>query len=335
MKKALAILLILCVILATASASAAGAAPRFRFQEKVIVGFQGREAVARVQFINPNSVGHDVEATLQDENGTVLATKKFTNNEFRSITFTFPDDWLGAKYLSMWVDGEKVTDEDLFFAVDNLDNKTVYQVGVSTKRIAITLDCAYGDKQTDQLLDILDEYGVKTTFFVTGYWAETFPDHMRDIISRGHEIGNHTYTHPHLPDVSFNKVLREIVRTSDAVEAATGLRPTLFRPPYGETNQFIRAISRAAGCEHIFWTVSSGDSDDNNSLNFIVKRVEKSVGPGYIYLFHNAGKQTVKALLEFIPYLQGLGYELVTVSTLLSEGPYTVNKDGVAEFIKQ
>lgn len=332
MRKLIAVLCAVCIALTAVSAWAADAVPRFRFQTKVIVGFQGREAIARVQFINPNSVGHSVEITLQDETGTVLAVKKFTNNEFRSVKFSFPDDWLGAKYLSIWADGVKVSEEDLFFAVDNLANKTVKQVGVSAKRIAITLDCAYGDTRTDQLLDILDEYGVKVTWFVTGNWAETYPDHLRDFLSRGHEIGNHSYTHPHMQDETYERVLREINRTSDAVEAATGIRPVLFRPPYGETDQFIRAISRAAGCEHIFWSQSSGDSDDSNSLKYIVNRIKKKVEPGCIYLFHNAGKHTVNALLELIPYLQELGYELVTVSSLLFEGPYTVNADGLAVF---
>ena len=334
MRKTLACLFILCILFAAFTAAAEGATPRFRFDTKVAVGFQGREVVVRVQLRNPNSVGHDVEAALQDENGTILATKTFTNNDFRSIKFTVPSDWLGAKYLSIWVDGEKVSEEDLFFAADDLDNKTLRQVGVSAKRIAITLDCAYGDKYTDELLDILDEYGVKVTFFVTGGWAETYPEHLRDIIARGHEIGNHSYAHPHLLEISYDRVVREIVRTSDAVEAATGIRPVLFRPPYGETDQFMRAISRALGCEHVFWTESSGDSDDKNSLNYIVRRIEKKVEPGYIYLFHNGGKHTAEALREIIPYFQSMGYEMVSVSTLLSEGPYRINADGLAEFSK-
>ncbi|MBN1776539.1 MAG: polysaccharide deacetylase family protein [Clostridiales bacterium] len=334
MKKILSSLLILCMALSVTAASAGGAAPRFRFESTVIVSFQGREATARVQFINPNGVGHDVEAELRDENGYVLATRTFTNNKVKSVTFTFPDDWIGAKYLSVWADGEKVSEEDLFFAVDDINNKAIRQVGVSTQRMSITLDCGYGDTYTDRILDLLDELGIKVTFFVTGLWAENFPEHMKDIISRGHEIGNHSYYHPHLTEESFERVLREIVNTSDLVEEITGQRPVLFRPPYGDTDHLIRAISRAAGCEHIIWTVDSHDWDESYDAAKIERRVTNTVEPGYIILFHNAGKHTLEVLGEVIPYYQSLGYELVPVSTLLSEGEYTVNADGLLEFVQ-
>jgi len=334
MRKTFAIVLILCLVLPVISVSADGATPRFRFESTVIVSFQGREAIARVQFINPNGVGHDVEAELRDENGYVLAAKTFTNNKVRSVKFTFPDDWIGAKYLSVWVDDVKVSEEDLFFAVDDLSNKAVRQVAASTQRMSITLDCGYGDTYTDRLLDLLDEFGVKVTFFVTGQWAENFPDHIKEFISRGHEIGNHSYYHPHLTEESYERVLREIVNTSDLVEEICGVRPVLFRPPYGDTDHLVRAISRAAGCEHIIWTVDSHDWDDNYDKDKIVRRVTKTVDTGYIILFHNAGKYTVEVLREVIPYYQSLGYELVPVSTLLSEGEYTVNEDGLVEFVQ-
>lgn len=332
MRKTLAVLFCIGMVLSLAAVSADEAAPRFRFESTVIVSFQGREATARVQFINPNSVGHAVEATLRDEDGTVLATRNFANNKFASIRFTFPDDWLGAKRLSMWADGVKVSEEDLYFAVDNLDNKAVRQVGSSAQRMSITIDCGAGAANTHELLDILDEFGVKATFFVTGSWVDSYPEFLREIVSRGHEIGNHTYSHPHLTEKTYERVLSEIVRTSDLVEATAGVRPVLFRPPYGDTDHLVRAISRSAGCEHILWTVDSHDWDTVYDANKIIKRVTKTVEPGYIILFHNAGKYTPGVLREVIPYYQSLGYELVTVSDLLSEGPYTVNADGLVEF---
>ena len=83
--------------------------------------------------------------------------------------------------------------------------------------------------------------------------------------------------------------------------------PVLFRPPYGDTDHLIRSISRSAGCEHILWTVDSHDWDTAYDANRIIKRVTKTVEPGYIILFHNAGKYTPDVLREVIPYYQSLG----------------------------
>ena len=335
MKKSIAILCMLCLAVSLVSVSADGAAPRFRFQLTVAVSFQGQEAVIRAQFMNLQNVGGAVEAELRDGEGTVLATRKFSNSDMQNMRFTVPDDWIGAKYLSIWVEGEKVSQEDLFLAVDILNNRAIRQVDVSTPRMSITIDAAYGDTNTNELLDLLDTFGVKVTFFVTGQWAKYFPEHIQEIVSRGHEIANHSFFHPRMTEQSYDRVLREIVNTNDRIVEACGVQPVLFRPPFGDTNHLVRCISRAAGCEHIMWTIDSHDWDDNYDMDRIISRVTYNIQPGYIILFHNSGRYTPDVLREVIPYYQSLGYELVTVSTLLSEGEYTVNQDGLVEFAQE
>ena len=332
MKRLITGILVLFVLLGMAGVAAADSTPRFRFDSLVQVGFHGREATARVYLVNPVSVGRTVEVTLQDEDGTVLYTGNFSSGKVRTLAFTVPDDWLGVEHLSIWADGEKVSEKDMHFAADDLRNKAIRRVNSSTKRMAITLDCAYGDLHTNELLDILDEFGVKTTFFVIGAWVNEYPEHVKDIISRGHEIGNHSYTHPRLTQKSYEITLKEIARTNDLIENTCGARPVLFRPPFGDTNQMVRALSRSVGCEHIMWTVDSHDWDNEYDMEKIIKRVTKTVEPGYIILFHNDGRYTADVLRTVIPYYQSLGYELVTVSSLLSEDAYIVDADGIVQF---
>lgn len=334
MNRRLALVLALLLAIPGAFALADSAAPNFVFDTPVAVGFQGREAMVRLKLRNPVSVGRAVMAQLRDEEGTVLGEAKFSSKSVKGIQFTVPNDWLGAKRLSVWVEDVKVSEDDLFFAADDLGNKSLRKISTSMPHLSITIDAAWGDVFTLELLEILDEFDVKCTFFVTGFWAYTYPHHIAEIIRRGHEVGNHSYTHPRLTQKSLNVILSELVRTSDEVEAAGGKRPVLFRPPFGDSSEKLRALSRSVGCELVMWTVDSHDWDYKNyDKDRIIKRVTKDVGPGSIILFHNDGPHTRAVLREVIPYWQSLGLELVPVSAMLSEGSYRVNAEGVAEFL--
>ena len=121
----------------------------------------------------------------------MLDTRTYANNKFRSVKFSFPDDWIGAKHLSMWVDGVKVSKEDLYFAVDNLDNKAIRQVGSSSQQMSITIDCgAVRPIPTNCWTYWIHRR--EGDVFVTGHWVDSYPEYLREIVNRGHEIGNHT-----------------------------------------------------------------------------------------------------------------------------------------------
>ncbi|MGI6725819.1 MAG: polysaccharide deacetylase family protein [Christensenellales bacterium] len=332
MKRFLALLLCLFMVLALLPVTQAEALPHFQFGSDFLIGFQGRELRFKARVDNYKKLGKPVSARLQDEEGFVVLDKTFKSSSYQTITFTVPDTWQGAKSLSWWVDGRKANTKDLILAVDNIGNRQVKRVSTRQPRMSITIDAAYGDTYTLELLSVLDEFGVKCTFFVTGNWAQAYPEHILDIQSRGHEIANHSFSHPHMTTLSFEKMQRQIVRCSDAIEAAGASRPVLFRPPYGDTNEKLRAVSRSLGCEVIMWTIDSHDWDTAYNHQKIVRRVTKDVGPGHIILFHNDGKFTPGVLREVIPYYQSLGLSLVTISTLLDEGEYSVDKEGVVSF---
>ena len=109
---------------------------------------------------------------------------------------------------------------------------------------------------TVKLLDILDEYDAKCTFFLVGLWVDKYPDMVQAIVERGHEIGNHSATHPHMSKLSESKMLEELRMMSDKVEKLTGVRPTLFRPPYGDYNNSVIRTVRSELDVASTWTAS-------------------------------------------------------------------------------
>ncbi len=123
----------------------------------------------------------------------------------------------------------------------------VYRVESGKKQVAISFDAAWGNEQTEQLLDILDEHKVKATFFLVGKWVDDFPEDVKSIAAHGNDIGNHSDSHPHLPEAGKEKTQDEIQACNDKIKKLTGKAPTLFRPPYGDyDNMVVDCVKRTA-----------------------------------------------------------------------------------------
>ena len=197
----------------------------------------------------------------------------------------------------------------------------IYCVQKEDKVCALSFDAAWGNEDTQELMDILDKYSVKTTFFVVGEWVDQFPESVRALAEAGHEIMNHSDTHPHFPQLSPEDMTRELNACSDKIEAITGVRPILFRPPYGDYDDRSISAIRAAGMEPIQWDVDSLDWKDLPA-DQIVKRVTEKVQPGSIVLFHNAAKHTPEALPAILETLLQEGYTFLPISDLLLPGQY-------------
>lgn len=203
----------------------------------------------------------------------------------------------------------------------------VYNVDTQEKALSISFDAAWGRANTEGILDILDRYGVKTTFFLVGFWAEKHPDLVAEMAARGHEIGNHSATHPHMNSLSEGQIREELRRCSDLVASVTGTPTTLFRPPYGEYNNQVVAVSREMGYECVQWNVDSLDWK-NISAEDMVRRCTKSVSPGDIVLFHNDSKYILEALPKILEYYTQAGYKIIPVSQLLLEGDTWIDHAG-------
>jgi polysaccharide deacetylase family sporulation protein PdaB len=201
-----------------------------------------------------------------------------------------------------------------------IQNEMIYMGDASKKRIALTFDDGPEDTYTPQILEILRQKGVKATFFVVGKMAKEYPEQLKQIHSEGHAIGNHTWDHSHLPELTDQQLNENIESTTAEIEKITGVKPDLFRPPFGEIEDRQAALLNKQGYRSIMWTADTKDWN-GASAEEIVSSVKQNASPGVIVLQHNyhveGDFETVKALPEIIDELHAQGYEFVTVPTLL------------------
>ena len=203
----------------------------------------------------------------------------------------------------------------------------VYSVERDDKVVSISFDASWGADKTIPILDILDQYGVKTTFFLVGGWVDKYPDMVKEIFARGHEIGNHSNTHPQMSKLGEEGIREELCMMSDKVEKLTGVRPTLFRPPYGDYNDRVIQVARAEGYEAVQWSIDSLDRKDRGTQD-IIKRCTYKVENGDIVLFHNDSNDIVNALPTVIQHYQGLGFTIIPVGQIVLDGDYTIDVQG-------
>ncbi|MGB9588502.1 MAG: polysaccharide deacetylase family protein, partial [Armatimonadota bacterium] len=185
-----------------------------------------------------------------------------------------------------------------------------------SKRIAITFDDGPNER-TAELLDILARYGVPATFFVVGFRAQTQPDLMKAIHEAGHEIANHTYTHPDLSKLSADDVEAELSKTEAAIYEVTGKSSLYFRPPGGHISEATKQAAARQGFKAVFWTVGCSRYE-GTTKDELVAHVVKGASDGAIVLMHNGEPVTCAALPVIIEQLRAQGYQFVTLSNLLS-----------------
>lgn len=189
------------------------------------------------------------------------------------------------------------------------------------KRIALTFDDGPHQSYTQEILAILDRYGVCATFFIVGENAKRYPDRIQTIAEQGHELGNHTYTHAAVNKLSEEKLKQELEDTSRVLEEITGKRPTVFRPPFGAYNDKSVEQITALGYRCVLWSQDSRDWQLPPAEQ-IVSSMEAKVTSGDILLFHDFNREnspTPRALEALIPKLLQNGYQFVTVSELFFE----------------
>ena len=183
------------------------------------------------------------------------------------------------------------------------------------KVIALTFDDGPGP-YTAHLLDVLDQYGAKATFFLIGSKVSSQANVVRSIHARGHQLGNHSWSHPELPKLPVNQIAGEIDRTNDAIKQATGVTPAILRPPYGAVNGVVLEQLRLRGMSSILWSVDTRDWADRNS-DIVCSRAVAGARPGAIILMHDIHQTSVNAVPCILSALKQQGYSFVTVQGLL------------------
>ena len=195
---------------------------------------------------------------------------------------------------------------------------TYTQAHVDQPYIAMTFDDGPSAENTPRLLEMLKQRNIKATFFLIGQNVASNPDLVRRILAEGHEIGNHSWTHPQLSRLSDQKVTAEITKTQDAIKDASGFTPTLLRPPYGAiTSRQREWIENQFGLSIILWSVDPFDWK-RPGASVISQRILSQARPGAIILSHDIHKQTVDAMPATLDGLMRKGFKFVTVSQLIA-----------------
>jgi len=184
--------------------------------------------------------------------------------------------------------------------------------------IALTFDDGPSKTSTPRLLDLLAKRGVKATFFILGENAEANPDILKREIADGHEIGNHSWSHPNLGKMSNDAVHSQLQRTQDAVFQITGSKPKIMRPPYGSFTDHQRQwANEQFGFKVILWEVDPLDWKKPGP-SVVAHRIISETRAGYIILAHDIHSDTVDAMAETIDGLLAKGFKFVTVSELIA-----------------
>lgn len=184
------------------------------------------------------------------------------------------------------------------------------------KHVALTFDDGPSN-ETPRFVETLGTLGVRATFFFCGLNVERRPEVARDVVSAGHAVGNHTHSHPRLPFCSFSNVRQELLTAQRAITRATGVRPELFRPPYGLRSPALRTVLPECNLLGVHWSVIGNDWKCNASE--IVRRVLAGAGDGAIICLHDGDRvnrhadrgETLRAVRRIVPELQDRGFRFV------------------------
>ena len=196
---------------------------------------------------------------------------------------------------------------------------TVYRVETEEKAVAFTFEVVWGPGQTEEILDILDRYQVHATFFISGSWLRKYSDLAREIIIRGHEIGQHGYEHKLLTEMTDEELKIDFEQTWEALQEELKMGTILFRPPFGELDQRVFDYAQEHGLTTVLWSINAQDwmglmyTDMKNS---VIEKLHK----GAIILMHTHSSQTIKALPIIIQSLRAQEYDILTFSELQKRG---------------
>lgn len=203
----------------------------------------------------------------------------------------------------------------------------IYNVETNKKWISISINCAWNADDIDQILEVLDRCNVKTTFFMVGDWVDRFPEETKRIAEKGHEIANHSDSHPHVNSLSYEQNVEEIKKCTEKIKTVTGKEVSLYRCPYGEYNDTVVKAAKDNGYKVIQWSIDTLDYEGLDESQMI-DRINKNLKNGSIILMHNGTENTANSLEGIIKNIQKKGYNIVKVSDLIYNENYEIEANG-------
>ena len=203
----------------------------------------------------------------------------------------------------------------------------IYNVKTDEQKISLTINCAWNDDDIDKILETLDKHQVKVTFFMVGDWIEKYSESARKIHEAGHELANHSYNHPHVNNLNYDKNLEQIKKCSQLIEKITGNPSTLYRGPYGEYNDTVMQSAKDSNHSVIQWSI---DTLDYKALTGeqMWERIESKLENGSIILMHNGTENTANSLDMIINNIKNKGFNIVSVSDLIYKDNYSIDNNG-------
>lgn len=201
--------------------------------------------------------------------------------------------------------------------LDKAPSVLVVHGNADKQQIAFTYDCGLEDAETATILDVLYKHRIKCTFFITGLWARKFPELTLRMAGEGHEIGNHSLAHPDMTKISYVEMIQTIKEGEEAIFSVSGIKPELFRHPFGHWNdEVLKAVGEAGYQYSIYWSIDTLDWQ-LPSVQTIVNRILKHAANGDIVLLHVAGHNTTAATDKAVENLKARGFKFVTISEIL------------------
>ena len=217
---------------------------------------------------------------------------------------------------------------------ENMSNKKmpINKVETNDRKISLTFNVASGSSNVETILDILDKYNIKASFFLVSNWVDKNEVIVKEISERGHDIGNYSNSYINMKEISESDLKNELNATSNKIECITGKKTTMYRPPFGKfDNKSLKA------CEDLGYTVVNWDTDSFDwkeiGPNFVIEKVLKGVHPGSIVLFH-ADINNSQQYLEKLMIKLKQRYDIVPLSKLIYSEGYEVDSNGIQKLKK-
>ena len=287
---------------------------RGSFTESIYIFAYGTKATVKATLHSDS----DLEWTLKTIQGQVLCTETLPSiNGTVSFSFLVSDDIPPYTTLQLCHPGEEKVQCEAKLFCDSSQNNGIRRVASDKRVMAITFDTANGLSQTMKILDLLDKYQVKATFFLIGNFIKANPEEAAQIVARGHEVDSHSMEHRDMLTASAAQAYTSLYEADKIIRTINGDQLVLYRPPRGLSTFRDRAIAHGLGTEVILWSVDSRDGFSNSTLSDIQYRTTLGLYTGGILLMHVYGRHTLEALDWMLPYYQEMGFTFVTVSQLL------------------
>jgi peptidoglycan-N-acetylmuramic acid deacetylase len=214
-----------------------------------------------------------------------------------------------------------ISDCDHSFSIEQYDGYYVNTEAGEEKVMYLTFDCGYENGYTEEMLDILKKHNAKACFFVTQTYIRDNVEIVKRMKEEGHQVGNHTVTHPSMPDISVEKMKEELNTCAAYMKEATGYDMDMyFRPPSGEYSERVLQLAKDMGYKTIFWSMAYLDYDVNNQpgKDFVIEHFEKYYHNGAIPLIHNVSQSNAEALDTVLTNLENLGYRFASLNEMFN-----------------